>query len=115
MINIFFIVSIATMIYCTTMGTKYIIELMDMHRQKHNNDFVFTYIGNCEKTLTNIVLGVYKDVDIVDLKEYKKAFNLCGNKLIDIMGAETPYIINSMYSNYDKWLKIQIESILAQR
>ena len=115
MIDVFLIVAVVTMIYSTIVITKYAEEFMDMQRQKHNNDFIFTYVNNCEKTLNNIVLGVYSNVDITNVADCKKAFVKCENKLLEIMGAETPYIINSMYADYKKWLKIEIDSILARR
>lgn len=116
------VVIITTMIFLTVVITRHIAHMEDNAKEKSGNEFIFTYMKICEDMIKKIVFetdGTFVDElkknDKFDAIAKKKAFNKTKNRFITIMGDDAKYIINSTVADFDEWIKIQIEAVVAQR
>lgn len=114
LLNAFLMVGIVTMIFGSIMFVIYAEKFLEQKINKQSTDFIINYVKSCTDMLYQIVTVTYEDVDLDDILMSRKAYKTCENKFLKIMGEETPYIIDNVYSDYDEWFKIQVDATLAQ-
>lgn len=115
LLNAFLIVGIVTMIFGSIMLVIYAEKFLEQKIKKQSTDFVINYVQTCEDILYQIITVTYKDIDLEDMLACRKAYRVCEGKFLKIMGEDTPYIIDNVYSDYEEWFKIQVDATLAHR